>query len=122
MTITLEEIQQTHIILCEDALKLVMKKGLDYNRRQQDEGDTLFNLRVSRILGVVETDEASILVRMTDKLMRLISLTAPKEIPKPACNDEKVEDTVKDMINYTVYLYAVHRKRLEETMLREMTG
>ena len=112
--LSVNDVLATHTQLYEKALRLVARKGEDYNRKQQSGGDTLFNLRVSRILGVVETDEASILTRMLDKIMRLISLTAPKEIQQPECNDEKVEDTVIDLINYTVYLYAVHRKRLNQ--------
>src|SRR5947207_736526 len=53
---------------------IIEKKGADYNRHQQLGGDTLYNLRVCEILGIVSAAEIGILVRLSDKFMRLISL------------------------------------------------
>lgn len=122
-SITLEEVKRDHRYLTTKALQLVEKKGADYNRAQQNNGDTLFNLRVARLLGIVQTDEQSILVRMSDKVMRLISLTSPEELQTPANEDEKVEDTVIDLINYAVYLYAVHTRRYRsKSLMKEENG
>ena len=87
----------------EESLALVEKKGADYNRDQQQTGDTLFNLRVAAILGIVPNPTSSVLVRLTDKLMRLISLTKDPQ-RSLAVKDESVLDTVRDVHNYVDYL------------------
>ena len=102
---TLEAIEQLHKDLCSEALALVSKKGADYNRTEQANGDTLANLKMSAKLGLVESPAHGVLVRLLDKLMRLKSLCKPGE--KPANSDEKVRDTVVDIINYAVYALAL---------------
>ncbi|MBS1586965.1 MAG: hypothetical protein JSS82_15630 [Bacteroidetes bacterium] len=102
---TLEAVTELHKSLCAEALSLVEKKGADYNRSEQQNGDTLANLKMSAKLGLVETPAHGVLVRLLDKLMRLKSLCKPGE--KPANVDEKVRDTVVDVINYAVYVYAL---------------
>jgi hypothetical protein len=92
------------------SFELVRQKGADYNRDQQQEGDTLFNLKVCELLGVVETTEQGILVRLSDKFMRLISLTktAGRE---PSVKNESVLDTVADVHNYVDYLALKYLER-----------
>ena len=102
----MNRIQNGIFVTCKD---LVKKKGADYNRTQQLEGDTLFNLRVAKILGVVDTETKSVLVRIMDKLMRLISLTANPKI-NGAIQDETVLDTITDAINYLTFLYAFYNE------------
>jgi hypothetical protein len=106
---SLTKVLQTHKQLTSKAFALVARKGKDYNRKQQQSGDTLFNLSVSKLLGIVDYTTASILVRLSDKFMRLVSLTSnPKE--QPEIKSEKVEDTIVDMINYLVYLYVKYQE------------
>lgn len=102
---SLEAVQQLHKDLCAEALALVSKKGSDYNRTEQASGDTLANLKASARIGLVETPAHGVLVRLLDKIMRLKSLCRPGE--KPANADEKVRDTVVDIINYAVYVLAL---------------
>ncbi len=102
---TLEAVTELHKSLCAEALALVSKKGADYNRSEQQNGDTLANLKMSAKMGLVETPAHGVLVRLLDKLMRLKSLCKPGE--KPANVDEKVRDTVVDVINYAVYVLAL---------------
>lgn len=109
MGISVKQIQKIQKRLFRKASGLVEKKGHDYNFKKQLSGDTLFNLRIARILDVVERDTQSVLVRLTDKVMRLISLEDPVVTAK--VKDEKVEDTVVDLINYVTYFYAF---RLEQ--------
>ena len=54
-----------------------------------------------------------VIVRMNDKMQRLINLVwnQPKTI---AVNDEKIEDTALDMINYSIYLVMMLRNKLTE--------
>lgn len=90
-------------------MALIDKKGADYNRDQQLAGDTLFNLKVAEILGIVPTAERGILVRLSDKFMRLISLMAPGR--EAAVKDESIRDTVRDMHNYLDYCLQIWEER-----------
>jgi len=85
------------------------KKGADYNRKQQLSGDTLYNLSVAKQLDIVDTVTKSILVRLSDKMMRLISLTGDPKVHVEV-KDEKVSDTIEDTINYLVYLYCKYQE------------
>ena len=110
---TLDKVIDTHTDICASALNLVARKGRDYNRKQQNDGDTLFNMTVAKQLGIVDTTTQSILVRISDKMMRLISLTSnPKE--NPEIKTESVKDTVVDMVNYIVYLYCKYEEERNE--------
>jgi hypothetical protein len=95
----------------EKRMALIEKKGHDYNRQQQESGNTLFNLTVAELLGIVPTAERGILVRLSDKFMRLISLLAPGVL---AANAESLEDTVADIHNYVDYALCLHQKRSED--------
>ena len=98
-----------HKRLTQNAYDMVEKKGADYNRKQQLTGDTLFNLTVAHQLGIVDSTTKSILVRISDKIMRLISLTSnPKE--EAEIKDERISDTIEDTINYLVYLYCKYQE------------
>lgn len=103
---SLDAVLALHERLCEEARELVERKGADYNRTEQANGDTLANLKVAHRMGLVESPAHGVLVRLVDKLMRLKSLCKPGE--QPANVDEKVRDTVIDVINYAVYVLALH--------------
>lgn len=110
--ITLDEVLEFRKARFQSSYDLVAKKGHDYNRAQQTEGDTLFNLKVCEILGVVETAEQGILTRLTDKLMRLISLTGRPGVEN-AVKDESILNTIDDVHNYVDYLGLIFLKRQE---------
>lgn len=99
--VTLEEVIAHRRRVFEESTALIAKKGADYNRDQQKDGDTLFNLRVAALLGIVETPEQGILTRMSDKFMRIISLMKPGR--EPENQDESVRSTVHDLHNYLDY-------------------
>lgn len=106
---TLDEVLEFRQEMFERSKEIVRTKGADYNRQQQLEGDTLFNLRVCALLGIVDLPEQGLLVRLSDKLCRLVSLVnAP-----PAVENESFEDTVIDIHNYVDYLALMRRKRME---------
>lgn len=104
---TLEHVLKIHKELCDEARALIEKKGHDYNKAQQHTGETLFNLKVAKLLGIVDTNTQSILVRMGDKMMRLISLTRDPSTTAEV-KDESIRDTIEDLINYSSYLYIVY--------------
>ena len=56
--------------------------------------------------------EKGAVVRMSDKMHRLLNLIWHQT--KPKVNDEKVEDTTKDLINYAAYLIMINRGKLTE--------
>lgn len=106
---TVQEVKEFRQWLFQESMALIDRKGADYNRDQQDAGDTLFNLRVSEILGITPSTEEGILVRLSDKFMRLISLTKPGR--EAAVKDESVLDTIKDVHNYVDYLGLIWLQR-----------
>ena len=111
---TLKKVLKTHRELCDNSRSVIAIKGRDYNRKQQKSGDTLFNMSVCKMLGITDTIPQGILVRLSDKFMRLSSLCRdPKE--HPAVTDEKVKDTIQDTINYLVYLYIKYEEERNET-------
>jgi hypothetical protein len=112
--VTVDDVLAFRKIMYEKSVSLVAKKGADYNRQQQNDGDTLFNLRVASLLGVVDSPETGILVRLSDKLMRLISLTKPGQ--EAAVKDESVLDTIADVHNYADYLGLLWQLRRQETL------
>lgn len=110
---TLEKVHSEHTRLCKKAYDLVKQKGHDYNRTQQNNGDTLYNLVAPTIDGITDTMTQPILVRLSDKWHRLISLASDSTI-NPKISDEKVEDTIVDMINYLVYLNVKYQEERDE--------
>src|SRR3990167_11273113 len=105
------EVLQFRNKMFEDSMSLIAAKGADYCRDQQGTGDTLFNLRVAAILGVVPNPETGILVRLSDKFMRLVSL-GKDENRNPAVTGESLRETVKDIHNYVDYLLLLREERL----------
>lgn len=97
----------------EKSLALVKTKGADYCRDQQASGDSLFNMRVAEILGIVPNTETGILVRLSDKFMRIISL-AKDPGREAAIPQEKLEETVDDFHNYLDYILLFRKERMEK--------
>lgn len=116
--IKLETVLQVHREICEEAQRLISTKGADYNRAQQLAGDTLFNMRVGTILGITDTITQGVLNRISDKFMRLISLTKDPTV-QAAVKDESVRDTVRDVVNYVIYLYLFYVESRAEAQDKE---
>lgn len=106
---SIEQVLTFREAMYKSSVALIQQKGHDYNRAQQIDGDTLFNMRVAEILGIVETAERGILVRLSDKFMRLISLMSPGV--DAAVKDESVRDTVRDIHNYVDYALLMWEER-----------
>lgn len=116
---SLSEVMKFRAEMHEKSMGLIKQKGADYNRDQQEQGDTLFNLRVCEILGIVPITESGILVRLSDKLMRLISLTKPGR--EAAVKDESVLDTIADIHNYVDYLGLIWQQRKQSVGMPKST-
>lgn len=100
---TLDHVKQFRQEMHDQSMAIIEKKGHDYNHKQQHGGDTLFNLRVAALLGIVDTPSQGVLVRLCDKLMRLASLMTPGV--KAQIKDESIKDTIADVHNYIDYCY-----------------
>lgn len=86
---------------CAAARSLSLRKNSDYSRPQDRKNDPFaifYNFRVCETLGICKT-EAGILVRMSDKVARISNLVRSGEAPK--VSDEKVVDTLRDLVNYS---------------------
>ena len=92
----LDNIESTY----ETALAIVQKKNKDY----AGQGDPFKNFNSSNFVGV--SPERAILVRMMDKMSRISNLLEREEETK----DEKIEDTIVDIINYGAILKAFLEK------------
>lgn len=106
---SLESVIKFREEMFHESVSIIKQKGHDYNRQQQETGDTLFNLRVAEILGIVPTAERGILVRLSDKFMRLISLMSPGV--EAQVKGESVRDTVRDFHNYLDYCLQIWEER-----------
>jgi hypothetical protein len=92
MTYTIDQLEQDIQSIIQELKEMRASKGHDYSSSE----DTLENLRLFGCKGVV--------VRIGDKLMRLKSY-----MEKGLLLNESAEDTMKDLINYALYLLIMHR-------------
>ena len=90
-----------HRELCEEARGLSERKNHDYSGGKDDSLPFL-NFTRCESMGICKT-EAGILVRMTDKMSRLSTFVTTGEFK---VKDEALRDTILDMINYAIILYA----------------
>lgn len=90
-----------HRELCEEARGLSERKNHDYSGGKDDTHPFL-NFTRCESMGICKT-EAGILVRMTDKMSRLSTFVTTGEFK---VKDEALRDTVLDIINYSIILYA----------------
>lgn len=104
-----KQLFDTHKFLCMTALTLMEKKNHDYAGKSGNE--PFANFTRAETMGICST-EKGILIRMLDKMSRLSSFLDSREFK---VQDEKLEDTIIDMINYSVLLYAyIHDKNCNE--------
>lgn len=94
------ELFQIHENLCKKALELMTRKNHDYSGKSGNE--PFANFTRAEAMGITTT-EKGMLVRMLDKMSRLSSFCDSGEFK---VQDEKLEDTILDIINYSILLYA----------------
>jgi hypothetical protein len=102
------ELFKIHKELCTNALDLMQKKNHDYAGSKGNE--PFANFTRSEAMGITTTEKA-MLVRMLDKMSRLSSFTDSGEFK---VEDEKLQDTIIDVINYSVLLYAYISQKIQK--------
>jgi hypothetical protein len=90
-----------HKELTDEARSLSERKNHDYSGGK-DDSHPFLNFTRCEAMGICKT-EAGIMVRLTDKMSRLSTFITTGEF---RVKDEAVKDTVLDVINYVVILYA----------------
>lgn len=90
-----------HKELTDEARALSERKNHDYSGGKDDTHPFL-NFTRCEAMGICKT-EAGIMVRLTDKMSRLSTFITTGEFK---VKDEALRDTVLDIINYSVILYA----------------
>jgi hypothetical protein len=92
-------------LIFNECLEILEKKNNDYS----SDKDPMRNFtEIEKFLNI--TAEQGIFVRIMDKISRLGNALSNKEMK---VSDESVEDTLKDLINYSAILLALRRKRNE---------
>lgn len=84
------------------AMEMGFKKNLEITRAKNTDyaygADAFANFRASEMIGL--SVEEGILVRMTDKLMRVSNLIKRS----PEVKDESISDTLSDLANYAMIM------------------
>lgn len=105
---TTEELLQLHDTLTSRARALMARKNHDY---AGSDGSTPFkNFELSEALGICST-ELGMALRLSDKLQRITNFLKEGEFK---VEDEKLEDTILDGINYLVLIAAKRQERNEK--------
>lgn len=105
---TREDLLKMHEMICEKGRNLMRKKNADY--AGNDGLEPFANFTRVEAMGICSTEQG-FLVRMTDKMSRLSSFV---ESGKLAVENESFEDTIIDIVNYSVLMYAyLHDKKTQ---------
>lgn len=107
-----KELLDYHIELTNKAREIMAKKNHDYSGAS---GETPFaNFMVAEQLNVTSAEKGMIL-RITDKLMRIITFLNSGELKV----SESVEDACVDNINYFILLAGLMKERAEKNKLKD---
>jgi len=101
------ELLNLHDELCQKAHTLMQRKNHDYSGKSGAE--PFANFTRSEAMGITTT-ERGILVRLLDKVSRLSTFTDAGVFK---VEDEKLEDTIIDLINYSVLFYGYIQQKKE---------
>lgn len=100
-TMNREELLALHKVLTNEARVLMGVKNHDYSGGK-DANDPFLNFTRVERLGITDT-KTGFMVRMTDKVSRLITFIQNGSFQT---KDEALKDTILDLINYSILLYA----------------
>ena len=105
---TRDELLNMHEMICDKGRSLMRKKNADY--AGNDGLEPFANFTRVEAMGICSTEQG-FLVRMTDKMSRLSSFV---ESGKLAVENESFEDTIIDIVNYSVLMYSyLHDKKTQ---------
>ena len=96
-----ERLLDLHSILSQEARSLMEAKNHDYSGGRDDSDPFLNFTRVER-MGITDTN-TGFMVRITDKLSRLVTYVHNGSFKT---KDEALKDTILDLMNYAILLYA----------------
>jgi len=102
---TQEELLKSLAELHKEAFELTKRKNSDYTAK----GEALANFHACEKLGLCDTG-TGILVRMIDKMMRLIAF---EKLGEFQVKSESVRDTCMDLSNYSHIYYAYCQEKEE---------
>lgn len=108
--ITRRELLALHEEICSHTKSTMKVKNRDY-AGEDGLDDAFGNLRLCEDMGLATLPQG-ILVRMSDKLKRVINLT--QEDRDASVLDESVQDSLEDLINYCILLAAALGRRPEK--------
>tara|TARA_R100000655_G_C2882606_1_gene175559 strand:+ start:208 stop:549 length:342 start_codon:yes stop_codon:yes gene_type:complete len=100
-TVDRKQLLEMHEALCLEAVNLMRAKNHDYSGGK-DASDPFLNFTRVERLGITDT-KTGFMVRMTDKISRLITFIQNGSFKT---KDEALKDTILDLINYSILLYA----------------
>lgn len=98
---TKSEYLELHRGMCEKMMEITRKKNHDYAGGDSTV-DPFQNFRAVERLGIC-TVEQGFMTRMSDKMARIATLSIHTE-GKNLVEDEKVEDTLLDLANYSILM------------------
>ncbi len=105
MSTNRERFVTQHGALCDELKDITARKNADYTGAGTD--DPFHNFKSVQELGICTTEQG-FLTRMTDKMARIASLT---KTGKQMVKDESVEDTLKDLANYSLLMICYLRSQ-----------
>ncbi|KKN74273.1 hypothetical protein LCGC14_0392120 [marine sediment metagenome] len=98
-----------HATFCGKGAALIDAKNHDYSGAKASGQNVFGNLMSCEQLGLCEA-EIGILIRMVDKIKRLVTHFNDGELK---VSDESAEDSLIDLSNYAFLLYALRQHRKE---------
>lgn len=104
---TQDELFEFHQTMSSRALAICQRKNHDYTSAAAGGSDPFANFSRVESMGIMTTEQG-FLVRMTDKMSRLSTYA---DLGRLEVGDETVEDTLLDLINYSILLAAYMRHR-----------
>ena len=107
-TTEVERLLKFHVAFCHQAYMLCQAKNHDY--AGSDGSNPWRNFESTELLGIAST-EIGLLIRMTDKLNRMVTFVKDGKLQ---CENEGAMDALIDMINYRVLLAGYMQKKAND--------
>lgn len=107
-TVSRSELLKIHEEVCHASRELMKRKNHDYSGGE-DETHPFLNFVRCEAMGICTTEQG-FLVRLTDKMSRLSTFCRSGRLK---VEDERLDDTIQDVINYVV-LFLAYSKGLKD--------